>query len=486
MRLARPPSSCKVYTSPDLADAMVRSLGDQEHAVWLEPSHGKGAFLEALSRLGIEKDRVVAIDLDTSIAEADKLAITFRGLDFLRWASTTDRRFDRIVGNPPFIPISRLPASLRKTASSVLDANGKPIGSGTNVWCAFVIASLRLLRQGGSLAFVLPSAAGFSDYAEKIRKTVFQSFGNLELYHCTRPLFDEVQEGTLVALARDYGSGPCTMRRRRFTSRTALIRGLSRGSRVSGRKCPSKAQPRDKGVLPFNSVATIHLGGVTGHSDYFLMTESKRESLGLPFGAVSHVVSKAKHVRCAALTMANWRELREGGERIWLFNPLDSLVTSSSVKRYLKLDHKNGGCNCQAYKISIRKPWYRTPMPKIPDAFMSGMSQHGPFLCINETRCVNATNTLYVVRFLSRDRNDWFKWALALLTSYTQRQIRRLGRRYADGLIKFEPGTFRNIALPIMKANPEYKVLYDRAISAVFDGRIGTAREIADSLISSS
>ncbi len=484
MRTAPPPACCKVYTPADLAEAVVRALGDTPHATWLEPSHGKGAFVEAMARLGVERERIVAVDLDPATVGADRLATTVRGIDFLRWANETKRRFDRIVGNPPFISITQLPPSLQRPAESVLDLRGRAIGKGANLWYAFVLASLRLLRRGGCLAFVLPSAAEFADYAAAIRRSAADIFGSLELYRCARPLFDEVQEGTLVAVARGYGLGPGVVCRRWFATRAGLIQGLSQSGRLNGHKCPIANTLRARTTVTLDSIAKIGLGGVTGDASFFLMNEKRRASLRLPTGALTPVVSKAKHLRSALLTQEEWDNLRALGERIWLFSPADVLAQHPNVRRYLELEPTKGGCNRQAYKVSIRDPWYRTPMPAVPDAFLSGMSQHGPWLCINETQSVNATNTLYVVRFSSRSRRDWYMWALALLSSEARRQIRRIGRRYPDGLVKYEPGSLGKIALPQPKPDADHKNLYIKALAALLAGKAALAKEIADSALS--
>src|SRR5439155_8979632 len=110
-------------------------------------------------------------------------------------------------------------------------------------------------------------------------------------------------------------------------------------------------------------------------------------------------------------------------------------------------------------------------MPSVPDAFLSGMSQFGPWLCINETQRVNATNTLYIVRFSSRNRADWYMWALAFLSSEARHQIRRIGRRYPDGLIKYEPGPLGTIILPRLKRDAEYESLYIKAVAALLAGK---------------
>jgi adenine-specific DNA-methyltransferase len=483
MRLALPPTSCKVATPTDLAEGIVKALGDESHLRWLEPSHGTGVFVEAISRLGVRKERLVAVDLNPVPSPADNLATTFRRVDFLKWAQQTDLRFDRIVGNPPFVSIKRLPTSLQKTAASVLDINGQPIGLGANVWYAFVLASLQLLKKGGCLAFVLPSAAEFTNYSAAIRASVRETFGSLVLYRCTRPLFEGVQEGTLVAVARGYGEQPCMVRRRRFQSRDGLIRGLATSGQAAGRQCRAKDAKPSASMVALKSVAKIRLGGVTGDASYFLMGEEKRKFHELPITAVTPVVSKARHLRFAPLERRDWTELKTSGERVWLFNPTASLIRlDPRVKRYVYLDPVKGGCNRDAYKVSLRTPWYRTPLLTRADAFMSGMSQYGPWLCINEMQGLRASNTLYVVTFRSRQREAWYKWALALLTSIAQRQIRGIGRHYADGLVKYEPGPLGEVELPRLKSDADHRSLYQRAVRALLASDTATAKDIADSV----
>jgi adenine-specific DNA-methyltransferase len=481
MRLALPPTSCKVNTPSDLARAIVLALGDHSGLSWLEPSHGSGVFVEAISLLGVQKRRVVAVDLDPVNSPADRLATTLRRVDFLDWAYQTRRRFDRIVGNPPFVSIKELPVSLQRTAAKVRDFDGDPIGRGANTWYAFVLASIRLLNKGGSIAFVLPSAAEFTNYSAGVRIAVHDTFRSLELYRCTRPLFEGVQEGTIVAIARGYGSGPCKVRRKRYSSRESMIEALAQSGKSSGRECRVRPVKPSPVMVPLKSIATLRLGGVTGDASFFLMDDAKRQSLQLPTSAFTPVVSKARHVRSAYLRRHTWNELRAADERVWLFNPTPLEARENwRVKNYLY--RKADGCNREAYKIVDRKPWYRTPLLSRADAFISGMSQQGPWLCINEFAQLRATNTLYVLRFADQYRNERYMWALALLTSIAQRQIRGIGRHYADGLVKIEPGALGEVELPRLRPADGYEPLYQRAVSALLANNLADTKEIADSM----
>ena len=481
MPFLAPPPSCKVYTPDELAAAMVEAVGDQPRARWLEPSHGRGAFLRALQMIGVGKERIVAIDLDRRPADSDMLARTRRGVDFLTWSSTTRMRFDRIVGNPPYVAIRRLPPKLRNTAASVLGRNGEPVGIRGNLWQTFVLASLRVLAPGGAFAFVLPSAAEYANYSAEARVAVKDKFDVLEVYRCHRPLFDDVQEGTIVVIARGYGGGPCRYRREEVASRSELIHALRLKRPVRRSRCRTRSRSRARTGVTFGELATVRVGGVTGDADYFLLSESQRRSAGLPIAACSPVVTRCRHVKRATIDVAAWQYLRDEDERVWLFNPPDELLDHDSVKHKLALDMSAAGCNRRAFKIAARDPWYRTPMPHAPHAFMSGMHSIGPLLTLNEMPGLNATNTLYVIQFAnSLSRDDYFSVALALLTSSVRKQLARVARRYADGLCKYEPGSLRELIIPEIASCRDSGENYAVAVAAFLSGDNATARRLAD------
>src|SRR5438874_12459414 len=98
---------CRIYTPFPLAFGIVKALGDAPGAMWLEPSHGQGAFLRALMELNVPAARIRAIDLDSHSCIHDRLACTLRGIDFLQWSLSSKERFERIVGNPPYLAISQ-------------------------------------------------------------------------------------------------------------------------------------------------------------------------------------------------------------------------------------------------------------------------------------------------------------------------------------------------------------------------------------------
>ena len=481
MAAIEPPASCKVYTPPNLAKAMVNAIRSNGTQKWLEPSVGRGVFLSALRDRHVPPRRIVAIDLDSSPSENDKLATVHRGVDFLKWSISHRCEFDCIVGNPPFVPIRSLPSPLRKTATLVTDHFGAPIGVSANTWYAFVLRSIDLLRQGGCLAFVLPSSCEYANYCRPGRDAIIASFDRVDLIRSRRPLFENVQEGAAILVCTRKGALGHVFRRHEVDDLEEVIKRLGQLSTYRARRCP-KGNVRQAGSeVLLRTVADVGLGGVMGDARYFAFNESRRKQLGIPLRAVRPVVTKARQIRAPQLDQRAFQQLRDTDERVWLFDPPASLLSHQAVRAYLDLSVEDGGCHRDRYKIRNRDPWHKTRLPRRPDAFVSGMSTSGVWLCFNESPRLSATNTLYVVRFRSHEeRSRRYEWALALLTSRVHRQLLRSVRVYADGLTKLEPGQLADIRVPIPSRIPNARRRYQDAVRSLLEGDESSCAALAD------
>jgi len=167
---------------------------------------------------------------------------------------------------------------------------------------------------------------------------------------------------------------------------------------------------------------------------------------------------------------------------VWLFDPKPSQLRWPAVTEYVDLAPRDGGCDRRALKVRIREPWYRTPIPRQIDGFMSGMSGWGPWVVFRDMPELAATNTLYVVQFVERmGRDARAAWAMWLLTSDASRHLHRIGRRYADGLVKYEPGDVADLPIraPIRMSGAYQD--YVRAVRLLVKRHKTTSRQIADS-----
>jgi adenine-specific DNA-methyltransferase len=478
------PASCKVYTPLELATAMISGLGISSDGVWLEPSFGRAVFLRALKNLGVARDRVVAIDVDRRPTPFDELAISLRGTEFLGWAGHHQSCFDRIIGNPPYVAIERLNSRLQSLAASVSWGSIKPIGLNGNLWAAFLVRCLRLMRPGGCMSFVLPAAWDYADYAEGLRRELPKYFSRLVIHRCEDVLFSEVQDGCVVLQAFGFGGAKSETIRFQYSSAADLRSGLADGSLQSRRTNTNTVQfdfPSCARITA-DSVFNVRLGGVTGDAKFFLLKESVRKKLNIPVSACRPVLSRARHLVKAFANKQMWKSFRGEDERVWLFDPKSSQARLTAIRRYLQLPATEGGCNRKADWVGRRKPWYRVRIPKRIHGFVSGTSSRGPWICLNAMPRLAATNTLYVVEFkdLDSSRDKRAAWCLSLLTSDVQTQLQKIARVYAGGMKKFEPADLLSLKLPVPFKYSGASAEYSRAIKMLVSGDCEGAMQLAD------
>jgi len=480
-----PPPSCNVYTPSILANAMVQALGIAKNAKWLEPCVGKGAIISAMSDAGVKPHEVTGLDLSSSVEQTDRYATVTRSTEFLSWALETTMRFDRVVANPPYIALNKLPSKIGGAASRHYAPDGTSVALTSNCWYAFLCASLRLLNPKGSIAFLLPSAFDYADYAIPLRQQLPLLFERFEIHRSHVPLFEHVDDGTIVMVGHKYREPSVYTFRAEYPGLTELSLGLTN----HGQQKPTtknKSKGNRIASVALHKIMTIRIGAVTGDAKYFLLTEEERLQHGLPESSVHPAVSRSKHILFPEISLDRWNEMRESGERVWLFRPTNGSMKSKFVRQYLELGDQHGACNVDAYKIVNREPWYITPIPTTPDGFISGMCQSGPVVCFRRMKQLTATNTLFTVNFEPNIRpQERLAWALMLLTSDVRKQVNERARRYALGLRKLEPSDLHAILLPKPSIVEVTKKKYKQAVEAAMNMDFADSSRIADSYIDS-
>ena len=477
----RVPRSCKVYTPEALANAIVAAMGDQPNDLWLEPCSGKGAFIEALAKTGVPASRIVAIDLETKASHSDNLATSHRGTEFLGWSLLCNHRFSKIVANPPFVSFRRLPARLQSVADRLNCQWAGPSSGNSNLWFAFLRASLSLLKKGGSIGFIVPAAFEYAGYASTLRQRIPKHFAEFEVHRCREPLFEDVRDGCVVLIGRNYELPNDRSVRREYDSADELIRNLGHIGRSTSLAGPANQSKRRNVSVKLSEVLSIRIGCVTGDARYFLLRESDRVRLRLPIQVLHPVLTRAQQLKTAVVTKAVWETLREHNERIWLFRPHRRDLNLPSVRKYLRLRPEDGGCNKRNYKVRVRNVWYSPDLPAKVDGFLSGSSRLGPWISLQQYERLSATNTLYYVTFNEHlSKNAKSAWALSFLTGQFRQQISRIVRLYPDGLEKLEPGDLMCLQVPIPPRDRGAVSAYRKAIRLLMNEGPTVAQKFAD------
>lgn len=461
---------------------MTAALSHKKGVRWLEPSHGRGAFIEEISRKGATSEEIVGVDLSRRAARADRLCEAVRGTDFLAWSKLQRNGFDRIIGNPPFIAIERLRDPLRSEAATTSWDPFKNTGLNGNLWLAFLLASLRVLKPHGDLSFVLPAAWGYAEYAAKVRQGLPRYFREFVCHRSKMPLFPTVQDGCYVIQCFGFGEENRITSSHVYEKADDLIIGLRPPVRPTAPALHIRAASPTKEIRMAGEQFQVRLGAVTGDSNYFLLSEERRNELHLPSSCLVPVVTRARHLNAPSIRSNEWTDIRDSGDRAYLFRPQKSCLHNEALRSYLRLSFRKGGCNRTAGWVRKRDPWYLVDLPGQFDGFMSGTNTKGPWIALNAMEDLAATNTLYVVRFDGklRTRDEKAACALSLLTTFSRAQFESRTRNYAAGMKKLEPSDITGVHLPVTaNVDGAYKV-YKAAAQMFIDGDSKEASEIAD------
>jgi len=461
---------------------MVQALDPSPLDLWLDPCMGLGAFITPLLEQGVGKKRILGIDIEPLSGVSVEGATTIRGVDFFAWCTSTEQKFTKIIANPPYVAIRKLHPKLQKSLLPYGPETDRSFALRSNYWCAFLSASLRVLAQNGSLAFVLPAAWEYALYAADVRHAIYRKFESVEVHRCLEPLFPNVREGCVVLLAKGYGRTPPRAVHTDHKTSQALIAALTQGAdQPQTRRLP--LQLSGSAFVPFSDLYNVNIGCVTGDANYFLLTESDRRKHKLPVEALRPVLSKARHLTAARITKAEWRKLHDKDGRVWLFYPNAETLHLPAVREYIRLGESV--CNLDGYKLKHRDPWYTVQDVKEKGVgFLSGMTKLGPWISFRSMRHLSATNTLYVLTprtVMSAEERS--AWALSLLSTPSRQQFCELARRYPDGLPKLEPRDLYSLRLPPPAHTNDSIQQYQRAVRLLVSDRVDEAVKIADSFI---
>ena len=187
-----------------------------------------------------------------------------------------------------------------------------------------------------------------------------------------------------------------------------------------------------------------YLGAVTGNNDYFALRAEEVDKHGLTENELRRISPPgSKHLHCNVFTTRAWKELARSGAKCFLFYPQSQL--SSAARRYIRSGERDKVSD--AYKCSVRDPWWKVPLVPLANLFLTYMDSERPRLVRNVAK-VNHLNSLYGIR-LHSEFIDLAKYLpIASLNSITTLGAEMIGRSYGGGMLKLEPREADQLPMP--------------------------------------
>jgi adenine-specific DNA-methyltransferase len=496
------------FTPSEIADYLADwAVGGDRNARILDPTCGEAVFLLSAGRrlraLGREDgdldEHLFGVDLHetsldwaTSILEAEGLDAHLLARDFFDLA-TPDQlgaqlpAMDAVIGNPPFVRYQRHIGEARaKSRQAALRQQVRLSGLASS-WAALVVHACGFLKPNGRLAMVLPAELLTVGYAEPIRAWLRQRFEQVHLVLFERLQFQDATEKVVLVLAA--GSGGCDAFSLYCLDDAAELAGIRPMTNLSVTPAdsgkwtdlllPNRQRRLFKMVsgecfTPLSSYGKPELGTVTGANDYFTMSEQTRAQYQLVEGR--HVIKVCppgtKHMRGMAFSAARWAQLCEQGERVWLLHPAAN-DRSKELAAYITLGREQAVH--EAYKCTVRSPWWRPPAVSPPDLFFTYMSHRYPRLIANTAKAT-FVNSMHGLRLLPGvPRIAQSALPVISLNSVTLLGAEVFGRSYGGGILKMEP---REAAMLPVPGPTDLQVAWKRlqSSSKTLDGWLADGR----------
>jgi hypothetical protein len=169
-------------------------LASGEFEEVLEPACGSGEYVTAL-RAAYPAMRLTGIEYNRTIYEAIRSMggdMTLLHDNYLAYRPH-NLMYDLIIGNPPYFVMAK--TDVPKAYHPYFD--GRP-----NIFILFLLHSLRLLRPGGLLSFILPKNFLNCLYYDKTRAYLNKRCEILVIEECSNEKYLETQQETIIFIVR--------------------------------------------------------------------------------------------------------------------------------------------------------------------------------------------------------------------------------------------------------------------------------------------
>lgn len=467
------------YTPVQIVEPMVRWAVRSPSDRVLDGGAGESVFLtgaaEYLLNLGASAENVCrqlhGVELDRLAAKLARKALAATlDLDDCAAAVRCGSFFDEVpgrhfplvdacIGNPPYIRYQSFSGDVRRAALDRAAEGGVKLSGLTSSWAPFLVHTCRFIAPGGRLAQVLPAELLQTGYAQPIRDFLTHRFQSVVLVAFDNRVFPGALEEVVLVLASDDGKAGLQVREADdLENLEAVIQGS--GSRSRSVRRPTgkwtKYLLRNSELRVYEdcahgpNFARLHeygrteIGVVTGANSFFVLDERSAAGAGIPEDDLRPAISKAEHVQGLRLTKADMARLESARQPSLLFYPIEEKPQGASAK-YIRSGEWVGLHN--RYKCRTRKPWWKVPGIKVPDAFITYMSDETPRLALNEIKAIS-TNTVHGV-YLNPDLKKLRRvLPLLFLNSVTLLSAEIEGRSYGGGVLKLEPKECDRLLVP--------------------------------------
>jgi adenine-specific DNA-methyltransferase len=458
------------YTPPAIANFILQwGINGSNDLDILEPSCGDGVFLECIGNDKMSYNSVTAIEYEAK--EADKArAIALHNsevinADFHRFCLDTDKRFNLVVGNPPFIRYQYYDPEQQKLADEIFRRSKLKRTKLTNAWVTFVVGCSQLLKETGKMGFVIPSELLMVKYAQQLRQYLAKNFNKINIISFENLVFEEIQQEVVLLLCEKNctdehliehievknaeGLRTLDPRKLRFPTKKIDFHTDKWTYYFLEKKELDLLEKVKRNMTSISTYANVEVGITTGANDYFTVPESVVAIYNLKEYA-RPMVGRSVQVNSLCFTKKDWLVNVDSGAKAHLlvFPSGAKENGNDGVRAYIENGEKEGVNN--GYKTGIRDEWYIIPSIKLSDALFLRRNNQYPKFVLNEAKAYT-TDTMHRVFIKEGVNKKAFVASYYNSLSFAFAEI--LGRNFGGGCLELMPSEVGGIYIPYRVEN---------------------------------
>ena len=470
------------YTPENIANFMLKwALDGKDNARIFEPSCGDGVFLDALRDGGFLYNSVLGLEIDEVEArkansiKPNKATIICE--DFYKFYSR-DKKFDVVVGNPPYIRYQYFKEHQKRSAARIFDDAGLKYSKLTNAWVSFVVGSSMMLESEGRLAFVLPAEVLQVSYAKQLREFLSHFYNKINIISFEELVFPRIQQEVVILLCEKDSSDTHRIEHVELHDADDLLELDINKLKRTRKRIDFKANKwtfyfldqdeidlieriQEQGLVPrLGNYAKVEVGITTGANSYFTVPRSVVREYNLKEFA-QPLVGRSVQVSSPIFTRQDWQDNIDKDARAYIltFPSKVELRNHKGALNYIKYGEAIG-VNA-GYKNSIRPEWQIIPSLRTSEALFIRRNNLYPKLVINEAHAYT-TDTMHRVTPHEGILLDALTASYYNSLSLAFSEIS--GRSHGGGVLELMPSEVEDILLPYDEDNVKLLPIIEKSI----------------------
>ena len=471
------------YTPAPIADFILKWAfnGNKQFDI-LEPSCGDGVFLHQIQQGGFKYNSILATELDPDEAQKAKSLKTencnVENREFHSFCNTTDKKFDLVIGNPPFIRYQYFDKEQQNEANIIFNRANLKYSKLTNSWVSFIVGSSLLLKETGKIGFVVPAEILQVSFAKTLRQFLAQFYNKISIVSFEKLVFPDIQQEVVLLLCEKDKTSEHFIEHIEVPNAEALGKLDVAKLKAPKKKIDFKSNKwtfyfldqkeidfierikADKNLHTMGQLAKVEVGITTGSNPFFTVPHSTIQFYRMQDFA-KPMVGRSVQVSSAIFNKKDWQKNlnAEARANLLVFPKMSELNGQDGAREYIESGEEQG-IN-KGYKCRIRDEWQIVPSLWVSDALFVRRNNRYPKFLINEVGAYT-TDTMHRVQIKEGVNKN------ALVASYYNSLSLAFteicGRSHGGGVLELMPNEVESIVIPYNEKHAELLTEIDKRL----------------------